>query len=68
MDESKRHAVRFLEKENKTYTALSLFLTKKGIKEHIRVGEKSVLISPSFYKERMKEARKLASELRKPRY
>jgi hypothetical protein len=68
MDESKRHAVRFLEKENKTYTALSLFLTKKGIKEHIRVGEKSVLISPSFYKERMKEARKLASELRNPRY
>jgi hypothetical protein len=67
MDESKRHAVRFLEKEIKTYTALSLFLTKKGIKEHIRVGEKSVLISPSFYKERMKEARKLASELRKPR-
>jgi hypothetical protein len=67
MDESKRHAVRFLEKEIKTYTALSLFLTKKGIKEHIRVGEKSVLISSSFYKERMKEARKLASELRKPR-
>ena len=41
MDESKRHAVRFLEKEIKTYTALSLFLTKKGIKEHVRVGEKT---------------------------
>ena len=50
MDESKRHAIQFLEKEIKTYTALSLFLTKKGIKEHIRVGEKSVLISPSFYR------------------
>ena len=68
MDESKRHAVQFLEKEIKTYAALSLFLTKKGIKEHVRVGEKRVLISPSFYKERVKEARKLASELRKPRY
>jgi hypothetical protein len=67
MDESKRHAIQFLEKEIKTYTALSLFLTKKGIKEHVRVGEKRVLISPSFYKDRMKEARKLASELRRPR-
>jgi hypothetical protein len=65
MDESKRHAVQFLEKEIKTYTALSLFLTKKGINEHLRVGEKSVLISPSFYKERMKEARKLVGELRR---
>jgi len=67
MDESKRRAIQFLEREIKTYTALSLFLTKKGIKEHVRVGEKRVLISPSFYKDRMKEARKLASELRRPR-
>jgi hypothetical protein len=67
MDDSKRHAIQFLEKEIKTYTALSLFLTKKGIKEHVLVGEKRVLISPSFYKDRMKEARKLASELRRPR-
>jgi hypothetical protein len=66
MDESKRHAVRFLEKEIKTYTALSLFLSKKGIKEHVRVGERKVLISPAFYKDRMKEAKKLANELRKP--
>ena len=49
----------------KTYAALSLFLSKKGIKEHMRVGEKRVLISPSFYKERMKEAKKLVYELRK---
>ena len=49
----------------KTYAALSLFLSKKGIKEHVRVGEKRVLISPSFYKERMKEAKKLVYELRK---
>jgi hypothetical protein len=65
MDESKQRVVKFLEKEIKTYTALSLFLSKKGIKEHVRVGEKKVLISPSFYKERMKEAKRLAYELRK---
>jgi len=66
MDESKRRAVRFLEKEIKTYTALSLFLSKKGIKEHMRVGERRALVSPSFYKDRMKEAKKLVHELRKP--
>ncbi len=65
MDDSKRRAVTFLEKEIKTYAALSLFLSKKGIREHMRVGEKQVLISPSFYKERMKEAKKLVYELRK---
>jgi hypothetical protein len=66
MDESKRRAIKFLEKEIKTYVALSLFLSKKGIKEQVRVGEKRVLISPTFYKERMKEAKKLVHELRKP--
>jgi hypothetical protein len=65
MDETKRRVVKFLEKEIKTYLALSLFLSKKGIKEHLRVGEKKVLISPTFYKERMKEAKKLVTELRK---
>jgi|GraSoi_2013_40cm_1033754.scaffolds.fasta_scaffold95832_2 hypothetical protein len=65
MDESKRRVIKFLEKEIKTYKALALFLSKKGIKEHVRVGEKKVLISPSFYKERMKEAKKLVYELRK---
>jgi hypothetical protein len=54
-----------LEKEIKTYTALALFLSKKGIKESIRVGGKEVLISPNFYKERMKEAKKLVGQLRK---
>jgi hypothetical protein len=66
MDESKRRVVKFLEKEIKTYMALSLFLSKKGIKEHMRVGEKKVLIKPTFYKERMKEAKKLVYELRRP--
>ncbi len=66
MDESKRRAVKFLEKEIKTYTALSLFLSKKGIKQHVRVGASTVLLSPFFYKERMKEAKKLVSDLKKP--
>jgi hypothetical protein len=66
MDESRRLAVKFLEKEIKTYMALALFLSKKGIKEHVRMGAKKLLISPSFYKERMKEAKRLVYELGKP--
>ena len=54
-----------MEKEIKTYTALALFLSKKGIKERIRAGGKEILISPTFYKERMKEAKKLVGQLRK---
>ena len=65
MDESKRSAVKFLEKEIKTYLALSLFLSKKGIEEHVRVGARKILISPTFYKERMKEAKEIVTELRK---
>ena len=66
MDDSRRRAVNFIQKEIKTYAALSLFLKKKGIEEHVRVGRKKVLIGPSFYKERMKEAKELVHELRKP--
>jgi hypothetical protein len=65
MDESKRQAVRFREKEIKTYIALALFLSKKGIKERVQVGDKEFLISPTYYKERMREARKIVNELRK---
>ena len=65
MDESKKHAINFLEKELKTYMALSRFFLKTGVKGHVRVGEKKVLISPSFYKERMKEAKRLVRELRR---
>ncbi len=65
MHNAKQQAVRFLEKEIKTYTALSLFLSKKGVREHLRGGANKLLISPSFYKERMKEAKKLVYELRK---
>jgi hypothetical protein len=66
MDEAKRRAIKFLEKEIKTYLALALFLSKRGIKASVRVGAKKVLISPSYYKERMKEAKRLVYELRKP--
>ena len=65
MDDSKRSAVKFLEKEIKTYMALSLFLAKRGIDEHVCVGDRKILISPTFYKERMKEAKKIVSELRR---
>jgi len=65
MNDSKQLAINFLEKEIKTYKALSLFLTKKGIKEHLRVGESRALIGPSFYRDRMEEATNLVSELRK---
>jgi hypothetical protein len=65
MDESKRRAVKFLEKEIKTYLALSLFLSKKGLEEHVRVGDNKILINPTFYKERMKEPKKIVTELRK---
>jgi hypothetical protein len=66
MDESKRRAIQFLEKEIKTYMALALFFSKEGIKERLQVGGKKVLISPTYYRERMREARKLVNELRRP--
>jgi hypothetical protein len=66
MDESKRQAVKFLEKEIKTYKALALFLSKEGVKEHLQVGNKKALISPAYYKERMRHPKKIVFELRKP--
>lgn len=65
MDESKRRAIQFLEKELKTYQALALFLSKKDIQEHLQTGDKGAILSPAFYKERIREARKLVSDLRK---
>jgi len=65
MDESRQHAIQFLEKEIKTYLALSLFLSKRGIKTDLLLGTKKVLISPSYYKDRTKEAKKLVRELRR---
>jgi hypothetical protein len=64
MHDSKQRAVRFLEKEIKTYTALSLFLSKQGVREHLRAGAKKALTRPAYYKDRMKEAKKLVYDLR----
>ncbi len=64
MHDSKQRAVQFLEKEIKTYTALSLFLSTKGLREQPRAGANKVLTSPSYYKDRMKEAKQLVAELR----
>ena len=65
MDKSKRKAIQFLEKEIKTYKALALFLSKEEIKKHLRVRGREGLKHPPYYKERMREARELISELRK---
>jgi len=65
MDKSSRRVVQFLEKEIKTYAALSLFFMKKGLNEHGRVGDKRIFLSPSYYKDRVKEAKLLVNELRK---
>ena len=65
MDESKRHAIAFLEKEIKTYLALSLSLSKRGIRVDLLLGAKKVVVSPAFYKERVKEAKKLVYELKR---
>jgi hypothetical protein len=56
----------FSRRKSMTYIALALFLSKEGIKERLPVGNKEILVSPSYYKERMREARKLVNELRKP--
>jgi hypothetical protein len=64
MNDSNRRVVRFLQKEIKTYAALSLFLTKKGTNQRVHLGATVVLINPLFYKERMNEAKKLVNELR----
>jgi hypothetical protein len=63
MDESKRQAIQFLEKEIKTYGALGRFLSKKDIQKHVRAKDKQGHLSPAFYVERIKEARRLVSEL-----
>lgn len=65
MNKSKRRVIQFLEKEIKTYVALSLYLSKEDLKEPVRVGCKDILMTPAFYKERMKEAKNLVSDLRK---
>jgi hypothetical protein len=65
MNDSKQRVAKFLEKEIKTYAALSLFLSKKGISESLNARDKPALMQPAFYEERMKEAKKLVTELKK---
>ena len=65
MDGSRRQAVQFLEKELKTYKALALFLSKEEAKKRVELRDREGLICPTYYKDRMQEARKLVSELRK---
>ena len=65
MEDYKRRVVKFLEKEIKTYTALSLFLSKKDLTNQLRMGVEKILVSPAFYKERIKEATRLVNELLK---
>jgi hypothetical protein len=65
MNESKRRVILFLEKEIKTYVALALYLSKEGLNEPVHVGCKDILMTPAFYKARMREAKSLVSELRK---
>jgi hypothetical protein len=62
MDNSGRRVRQFLEKEIKTYQALALFFAKRCTAGHVRVGDAKGRMSPSFYKERMKEARQLVGE------
>jgi hypothetical protein len=50
----------------KTYTALALFLSKAGIKERVQMADQETVISPTYHKERMREARKIVHELKKP--
>jgi hypothetical protein len=66
MIESKRRVIQFLEKEIKTYKALALFLSKEGLKEQMRPGDTGIFLRPVFYKERMKEAKRVVNDLKKP--
>lgn len=63
MQDSNQRVVSFLEKEIKTYEALSLFLSKKGVRQRLPAGVDKTLTSPAFYKERMREAQKLVCDL-----
>ena len=66
MDETKRRTVQFLEKEIKTYQALALFLGKEEIKKQLRMEGREVIIGLTFYKERLREARRQTSGASEP--
>jgi hypothetical protein len=65
LNDRKQRVVQFLEKEIKTYAALSLFLSKKSTLDRLHARDKQALLQPAFYKERMKEAKRIVHELRR---
>jgi len=65
VNECIRRTVKFLEKEINTYQALSLFLSKKEIREHVSNNQPGAPIDPTYYKARMKEAKQLVADLKK---
>jgi hypothetical protein len=65
MREANRNVIAFLEKEIDTYKALALFLAKEDVKKELRARDIEGLTRPSYYQERMKEARKLIRALKK---
>ena len=66
MNDSKQRVSQFLEKEIKTYTALALFLSKENNKERVSLVDTGIRLCPAFYRERIREAKKLVNDLRKP--
>jgi hypothetical protein len=66
MKDANQRVSQFLEKEIKTYTALALFLSKENIKGRVSLGDTEIILSPAFYKERIREAKKLVNDLKKP--
>jgi hypothetical protein len=66
VDNTKRRAARFLEKEIETYRALALFFSKEENKRHLNARGRKHHGRPTYYKERMREARRLVTALRRP--
>jgi hypothetical protein len=65
MSDSNQRVIKFLEKEIKTYVALSLFLSKQSTPDGLPARDQQGLMHPAFYRERLKEAKKLVTELKK---
>jgi hypothetical protein len=65
MDTCQQRMIQFLEKEIKTYAALALFLSKEGVKHRVRLGDTGQFLGPTFYRDRLREAKKLVCDLRK---
>jgi len=64
---SRRRVTQFLKKEIKTYKALALFLSRRVATKNKPVIDDHRIILPAYYKERMREADSLVSELERPK-